>query len=106
MKVFQILNGICHWEATSVHPTVESTIGRYSPETLFVEAPDFVFEGWGYDYDTGEFVQPTPPPGWLYDPETGTFYPEDSEPPILPPTIEEYLLDIDYRLSLIELGLI
>jgi len=104
MKVFQIVNGICHWDATSVHPTIQSTYGKYSIDTLFVEAPDFVFEGWGYQ--DGNFIQPTPPPGWLYDPNTGTFYPEDSEPPKRKPTIEEYLVELDYRVSLIELGVI
>ena len=29
---------------------------------FFVEAPDNVFEGWGYL--DGEFIQPVPPEGW------------------------------------------
>lgn len=87
MKIFQILDGICHWDATPKHPTLESTKGLYAPDIKFVEAPDNVFEGWGYV--DGEFIQPTPPEGWLYDVYTGTFYPVDSTPPAETPTAEE-----------------
>lgn len=82
MKVFQILNGFCHWDATAKHPTLESTKGRYAPDIKFVEAPDYVFESWGYDEtQTGDdrFIQPEPPEGWEYDPNTGTFYPVDPQ---------------------------
>lgn len=83
MKVFQILNGFCHWDATTVAPSTEEIYKLYSKDLLFVDAPDYVFPGWGYD-DTlsgdERFIQPIPPEGWLYDPETGTFYPEDYEP--------------------------
>lgn len=78
MKVFQIVNEICHWDATRQFPTKESTVGYFPPDLLFVEAPDEVFEGWGYV--DGEFIKPTPPEGWVYDEETGTFYPEDYIP--------------------------
>ena len=80
MKVFQVINGICHWDATTQFPTVQSTVG-YFPETdLFVEVPDYVFYGWGYDPDAegdARFIKPTPPDGWLYDDATGVFYPEE-----------------------------
>lgn len=82
MKVFQILGGFCHWDATKKHPTLADTAGKYAPDILFVEAPDYVFEGWGYDPDASgdaRFVQPVPPEGWAYDRETGTFYPTDPE---------------------------
>ena len=49
MKIFQILDGKCHWDATAKHPTLKSTAGRYSPEIVFVEAPDEVCEGWLFD---------------------------------------------------------
>ena len=75
MKVFQILNGICHWDATRMHLTLADTAGRYAPDIVFAEAPDHVREGWGYT--GGVFIQPTPPEGWGYDVETGTFYPLD-----------------------------
>lgn len=84
MKIFQILNGFCYYDATPVHPTLESTAGAYSPEIVFVEAPDYVFEGWGFD-DAQEgderFVKPTPPEGWYYDDETGSFHPINPPPP-------------------------
>ena len=77
MKIFQIVNNICYYDATPVHPTLESTVDRYPPDVLFVEAPDIVREGWGYDpTETGDarFIRPMPPEGWQYDDETGTFY--------------------------------
>lgn len=79
MKVFQVIEYICFSDMTDDFPTVESTVGYFTPETLFVEAPDYVFEGWGYDPDeTGDnrFIKPIPPEGWLYDDESGTFYRE------------------------------
>lgn len=79
MKVFQIESGFVHWDATREFPTKESTVGYFHPDVLFVEAPDYVFEGWGYL--DGEFIKPTPPEGWLYDDATGTFYQEGYEPP-------------------------
>lgn len=79
MKVFQIEANICYWDATRQFPTVESTVGYFPPALQFVEAPDYVFEGWGYV--DGEFIKPTPPEGWLYDDVTGTFYQEGETPP-------------------------
>lgn len=88
MKVFQIVNDFCYYDATPVHPNIASVIGKYPPDVLFVEAPDFVFEGWGYD-ETKEgnerFVMPTPPVGWNYDPKSGTFYPEEEAEPEVEP---------------------
>ena len=84
MKIFQIVENLCHYDATAVHPTLADTEGKYPPDVLFVEAPDYVFEGWGYE-DTQEgderFIKPTPPDGWLYDDATGIFYPKDGEKP-------------------------
>lgn len=77
MKIFQIVNDICYYDATPVHPTLKSTEGKYPPDVLFVEAPDKVHEGWGYDetqVGDARFIQPTPPAGWQYDEDTGTFY--------------------------------
>ena len=80
MKIFQIFKGICYYDTTPVHPTLESTEGKYPPDVLFVEAPDYVFEGWGFD-PTKEgderFIKPTPPEGWFYDEATGTFYSQE-----------------------------
>ncbi len=77
LKIFQILNGICYYDATPVHPTLADTVGKYSPDIVFIEAPVYVFEGWGYDEtQTGDakFIQPIPPDGWRYNIETGQFY--------------------------------
>ena len=49
MKLFQIVDNFCYYDATPVHPTLADTVGKYPPDVLFVEAPDNVFEGWGYD---------------------------------------------------------
>ena len=83
MKIFQILNGFCHWDATEVLLTVEEAERRFSSDMHFTEAPDYVFEGWGYD-DTADgderFIRPEAPEGWIYDETTGTFYREGEEP--------------------------
>ena len=107
MKIFQIVNGICFYDISKIYPTVESTIGNFTPETLFIEAPDYVFEGWGYDPDeTGDnrFIKPIPPKGWLYDDESGTFYKEPTETnetsseETTKPTYEElYAIYLEYQ---------
>lgn len=82
-KVFQIENHFCYWDATRDIPDLEYAASHYAPDIHFVIAPDYVFEGWGFD-ETKEgderFIKPTPPEGWLYDDETGTFYEEGGEP--------------------------
>ncbi len=83
MKCFQIESGICYWDATKKFPTSKSTVGYFPPSLLFVDAPDYVFEGWGYDEEKegdDRFIKPISLEGWLYDDETGTFYPEGFEP--------------------------
>lgn len=83
MKVFQVIGGFCHWDATAVFPTAEATVGRFPPTDLFVDAPDYVFEGWGYDPSREDpFVKPETPDGWVYDDATGTFYREGDTPPM------------------------
>jgi hypothetical protein len=101
MKIVQIFafpgteDFMCHWDATSKFPTLESTEGRFAPDILFVEAPDYVFEGWGFDMTaTGDarFVRPPLPQPeswtdettgrtyhWAYDDATGTFYIADED---------------------------
>lgn len=109
MKIFQVMNDLCHWQTP--HKTLEETIGKYAPDIQFVEAPENVFEGWGYL--DGAFIKPTPPNGWLYDDATGTFYQEGDAPPVppIPPTLEDtesdllgMAVDHEYRLTLLELG--
>lgn len=90
MKVFQIVDCFCHWDATPEYPTLADTKGVFAPDILFVEAPDYVHEGWGFDETAigdARFIQPTPPEGWLYNLETGTFYRDPSYP--VDPIVEE-----------------
>ena len=83
MKIFQIVNGFCHWQTP--FRSLEETKG-FPADCIFVEAPDYVNEQWGFD-DTKEgnerFIHPEPPEGWMYDEETGTFYPESEIPRML-----------------------
>ena len=76
-KVFQILHGRCHWQTP--FQSLAETQGKYPADCLFVEAPDYVNEQWGFD-DTeigdARFIKPVPPEGFIYDDETGQMYPE------------------------------
>ena len=98
MKIFQIYGGICYYDATAVHPTLESTVGKYPPNVQFVEAPDYVFENWGYNSTKSgdeRFIKPTPPEGWYYDDETGSFKPiNPPEPQPKPDTAASVLADV------------
>ena len=81
MKLFQILGGVCHWDATGTYPALAATKGKFAPDIVFAESPDHVFEGWGFDgaqKGDARFIKPVPPEGWLYDDKTGTLYPQDS----------------------------
>ena len=111
MKVFQVLNGICWWNATPKHPTVADTEGKYATNIIFVEAPDYVFEHWGFD-ETKEgdnrFIKPTPPEGWGYDDETGQFYELEPEPEMVSGAkadMDAAIVDYEYDLTLKELGI-
>ena len=83
MKVFQIVDGKCNW--FTEYQSVAETIGKYPSDCLFVEAPDYVHEGWGYkEYDDNgiaiigddRFIPPTPDVGFFYDETSGTVRPE------------------------------
>lgn len=78
MKVFQVFNGFCYYDATSLYPNAEEAAKHYSPDTHFVDAPDYVFESWGFDEakeGDERFIRPEAPEGWEYDEDTGTFRP-------------------------------
>lgn len=101
MKLFQIVDGFCYWDATQSVQSLSNTIGRYPPDVLFVEAPDYVFEGWGYDYTKEgdeRFIVPEAPEGWVYDIETGTFYPEGTVP-VRERTTEERVAELEAQLA-------
>ena len=78
MKLMQIKDGFCYCDVTAQFSTLANLQAIHPGlENQFVEAPDYVFPGWGYI--NGEFMKPQAPEGWLYDDETGTFYPEEYE---------------------------
>lgn len=90
MKVFQIVNGKCEWQTP--YDNVGETTNKYPKDCLFVEAPDYVFEGWGYstkDSDgnviTGDdrFIKPIAPEGYVYNDYTGEIILESNYPVVL-----------------------
>lgn len=94
MKIFQIIGNFCHWDATNQLKNLAYAVANFPATDVFVEAPDFVFEGWGYDpLATGDarFIRPTPPEGWNYDEKTGTFYPEEGIAPSAVKSNEELM---------------
>ena len=107
MKVFQILDGFCYYDATDVYKSVKDIPDDYyPPDVLFVDTHDHVFFGWGYDETkTGDarFIKPTPPEGFLYDDKTGTYYPDPDYVPPPDPTEElrEALADREEALEIL-----
>ena len=93
MKVFFIQDGFCfHYHPE--YETAKQASQNFHPSFQFVDAPDYVFEGWGFDDSaTGDdrFLKPQPEEGWLYDDETGCMYREGEEKPIPQPTQEELM---------------
>ena len=82
MKIFQIVDGFCHWDATEQLKSLSYAQSNFPPTDLFVEAPDYVFEGWGFDpacVGDARFIKPEPPEGWAYDEKNGTLYPTSGE---------------------------
>lgn len=76
-KCVQIVNGFVHWDASSRYSTAEEARRYFASDIIFVDAPDYVFEGWGFDadlYGDDRFIKPPVPEGWVYDAATGTFY--------------------------------
>lgn len=78
MAIFQIVNGKCHWRTPFT--SLDEVQGRFPADCIFVDAPDYVNEQWGFDEtEIGDdrFIKPVPPEGWVYDDETGQLMPED-----------------------------
>lgn len=79
MKLFIVFNYQCYNDITKYYRSLEDAKNHYDNKTVIVEAPDYVFEGWGYDESktfNDRFIKPVAPDGWLYDDDTGTFYKE------------------------------
>lgn len=94
MKIVQIVGEFVHWDATIKARSLDVARKLFAPDMVFVEAPDFVFEGWGYNplaEGDARFIRPTPPEGWNYDEKTGTFYPEEGIAPSAVKTNEELM---------------
>lgn len=80
MKIFQIVDGKCYW--CTPFSNLEEVSDRFPSNCTFIEAPDFVFEGWGFvtkdeegNEITGDarFIKPEIPEGFTYDESTGEF---------------------------------
>ena len=77
MKIVQIRDNFVYYDMTHLYSSVEVARSKYPATTQIVEAPDYVFEGWGFNpNENGDnrFIRPLPPEGWEYDETNGTFY--------------------------------
>lgn len=77
MKIFQILHGMCHWETP--FKSLDEIVNRFPTDCLFVEAPDYVTEQWGFDEtEIGDdrFIAPSVPEALVMNDDTGTFVEE------------------------------
>lgn len=108
-KVFQIFGGFVYTQITG-YRTAEEASRNFAPDIQIVDAPDNVFEGWGYDETkTGDarFIQPVPSDGWLYDTDTGMFYQEGGERPshpVAPKPTEEKIADLEAAIAALQQG--
>lgn len=98
MKVFQIFDGICYCDYSHNYRSAAEAAKYYSPQTVFVDAPDYVDVGWGFD-GTKEgderFIEPPAPP----EPEPG---PEPLPDPQA--DTDALLVDHEMRITMLELG--
>ena len=78
MKIFQILHNICHWETP--FKSLDETFMKFPTDCLFVEAPDYVTEQWGFnEFAVGDdrFIPPAIPEDLIFDDEDGRFVEEE-----------------------------
>ena len=95
MKIFQTRKGFC---VKDISATAKRIDVFQIPALQAVEAPDFVFEGWGYDAAKAgddRFIKPEVPEGWRYDDRSGTFYKEGTPCPSEIPTPEARLAALE-----------
>lgn len=79
-KIFEILNQRVHREYPQFD-TVAEAYEVYSKDLLFVEAPDIVFEGYGFDptaQGDARFIRPALSEGWEYDENNCPWNPEET----------------------------
>lgn len=77
MKVVQIHNGQVYHDLSYKYSTASEASKFYSSEILIVDAPDYVFPGWGYNSSLdgdNKFIKPTVPEDMEYDEQTGTVW--------------------------------
>lgn len=86
-KVFQIIDGECYSEVTELFPAAADTVGWYPDDLLFVDAPDYVFQGW--TYRNGKFYEPVAPGGYHYNYENGQIEQNESILTIISSTIND-----------------
>lgn len=86
-KIFQVVDNECRWHMPFT--SLAEVMKIYPKGLTFIEAPDFVFEGWGYkeeDEDGNKllgndrFIKPVPPEGQYYDDDLGDFFTEEELP--------------------------
>ena len=101
MKIFQIVSSFVYYDMTNLYSSVDEARSKYPASVQIEEAPDYVFEGWGYDNTkTGNdrYIIPSAPDGWIYDPKTGTFYSPDYEITKKINELESELASTDYKI--------
>jgi hypothetical protein len=109
MKIMEIKNKYCFSDLTPVafRHDLSKINGLH-----YVETPDYVFPGWGYD-ETAEgddrFVKPTAPEGWIYDEMGGSFHrkmPAYTETQLIQQDITDLqIADIEQQQEITELEL-
>lgn len=77
MKLFDVVDNEIHAEYTGMYENAEEASKHYAPNIVFVDAPNWVFPGFGFDPSKNgddRFIEPTTDtPGWVYD-GNGTFW--------------------------------
>ena len=82
MKVLLIKGRFCHEDVTERFASAEAAKRLY-PYCTFVDAPDFVFPGWGFEPDAhgdDRCLRPGVPEGFAYDDSCGCFVPDGGDP--------------------------
>lgn len=77
-KVVEIVNGRVHREYPRFS-TAEEAYSVYAPNLIFVDAPDNVWPGFGFDPDRAgdaRFIRPPLSEGWVYDENNHPWNPE------------------------------
>ena len=79
MKVFEIVNGVCFKEYPEYSSASEAS-KNYAPNIQFVDAPDNVWTGYGFDptkAGDSRFIRPELSDGWVYDENGNPWNPEE-----------------------------